>query len=106
MPSLPSSLSGRPPPPGVQQVVEPLADQAEAERHDHDDQPRERDEPPEPGLEEPLAVEREPTNCEFTFNVQLPERERYRLVLDEGDPFPFSLDDLEANEARLRFTIP
>jgi len=57
-------------------------------------------------LEEPLAVEREPTNCEFTFDVRLPERERYRLVLDEGDPFPFSLDDLEANQARLRFTIP
>jgi hypothetical protein len=57
-------------------------------------------------LEEPLAVEREPTNCEFTFDVRLPERERYRLVLEQGDPFPFSLDDLETNDARLRFTIP
>jgi len=57
-------------------------------------------------LEEPLGVEREPTNCEFTFDAQLPVRERYRLVLERGDPLPFTAEDLDASQGRLRFPIP
>ena len=57
-------------------------------------------------LEAELAVERVPTNCELTFEVRLPERERYELVLERGDPLPFTAEDLDASQGRLRFPIP
>jgi hypothetical protein len=58
--------------------------------------PAGRAENAEPGVE--WGVERIPTVCTFAFDVELPVRARYRLVLPETLPVEFERDLLDREE--------
>jgi hypothetical protein len=51
------------------------------------------------------GVERIPTVCVMPFEAELPERERYRFVIDRSLPIEFTRETLEAADGPLLLTL-